>query len=113
MHQIFPIAFKPYLTQATIFLGSISGHENIPHQWLRHDGDTLFRYLENAGDVSLAAETRGSSFAVKETVYAGYVQAAIEKDFAPWFIDVHAGLRAEYTDVKVSGVDEQLSALVI
>ena len=46
-------------------------------------------------------------------MYAGYIQTAIEKDYAPWFIDVHAGLRAEYTDVKVSGVDEQLSALVI
>ncbi|MEC9060593.1 MAG: TonB-dependent receptor, partial [Pseudomonadota bacterium] len=108
-----PDSFQTIFDAGDDFLGSISGHENIPHQWLRHDGDTLFRYLENAGDVSLAAETRGSSFAVKETVYAGYVQAAIEKDFAPWFIDVHAGLRAEYTDVKVSGVDEQLSALVI
>ena len=108
-----PDSFQTIFDAGDDFLGSISGHENIPHQWLRHDGDTLFRYLENAGDVSLAAETRGSSFAVKETVYAGYIQTAIEKDYAPWFIDVHAGLRAEYTDVKVSGVDEQLSALVI
>lgn len=108
-----PDSFQTVFDAGDDFLGSISGHENIPHRWLRHDGDTLFSYLENAGNVNLAAETRGSSFAVKETVYAGYIQAAIEKDLAPWFIDIHAGLRAEYTNVQVSGVDEQLSALVI
>ena len=108
-----PDSFQTIFDAGDNFLGSISGHENIPHQWLRHDGSKLFTYLENTGGVSLAAETRGSSFAVKEAVYAGYIQAAIEKDYAPWFIDIHAGLRAEYTDVQVSGVDEQLSALVI
>ena len=108
-----PDSFQTIFDAGDDFLGSISGHENIPHQWLRHDGSRLFTYLENTGGVSLAAETRGSSFAVKETVYAGYIQAAIEKDYAPWFIDIHVGLRAEYTDVQVSGVDEQLSALVI
>jgi TonB-dependent receptor len=108
-----PDSFQTIFDAGDDFLGSISGHENIPHQWLKHDGSKLFTYLENTGGVSLAAETRGSSFAVKEAVYAGYIQAAIEKDYAPWFIDIHAGLRAEYTDVQVSGVDEQLSALVI
>lgn len=108
-----PDNFQSVFDAGDDFLSTISGHEHIPNQWLRHDGDTLFRFLEQAGNVSLAPETRGSSFAVKETVYAAYAQAAIEKDFAPWFVDIHAGIRAEYTDVNVTGVDEQLSALVI
>lgn len=108
-----PDSFQRVFDAGDDFLGSISGHDHIPNQWLRHDGDTLFQFLEQVGGVSLAPETRGSSFAVKETVYAAYVQTALEKDFAPWFVDIHAGLRAEYTDVKVTGVDEQLTALVI
>ncbi|WOI37759.1 TonB-dependent receptor [Alteromonas sp. CI.11.F.A3] len=108
-----PDSFQTVFDAGSGFLSSVSGHESIPHQWLQHNGATLFNFLQNNAGVSLAAETRGSSFAVEETVYATYLQFALERDLSPWFIDFRAGLRTEYTHVNVNGVDEQLSALII
>jgi iron complex outermembrane receptor protein len=108
-----PDSFQSVFNAGEGFLDSVSGHQNIPHQWLQHNGAELFTFLERSAGVSLAAEKRGSSFAVKETVYASYAQLTVEKEVSPWFFDFQAGLRAEYTRVNVIGVDEKLSALVI
>ncbi len=108
-----PLSFQTRFNAGDSFLSSVSGSDTIPHQWLRHDGPQLFSYLEALGNVDLSPVRRGNSYSVSEKVWAGYVNTSLELPLSNWFLSANLGMRAEYTQVSVSAVNEVLSRLVI
>lgn len=108
-----PDSFQSVFLAGDDFLDSVSGHQNIPKQWLRHDGGQLFQFLEDTGDVSLDAVTRGNSFNIEEETIAAYFNLVYSKEFSNWYLTANAGLRYEKTNVLVQGFNEQLVSLVI
>lgn len=108
-----PDSFQRLFNAGDDFLDQVSGHDGIPHQWLRHDGPQLFAFLEDAGGVDLSAVKRNNSFVINEKTYALYADLTYEWDFSFLYVVAHTGLRLAHTDVAVSGVNEQLDSLVI
>ncbi|XOV79902.1 MAG: TonB-dependent receptor [Aestuariibacter sp.] len=108
-----PDDFQSIFSAGDNFLNSISGHRFIPKQWLQHNGQQLFDFLEQQSDVSLEAVQRGNSFEVQEDVYAAYIDTVLSYDWRDVALTSHLGLRYEYTDVSVQGFNEQLLSLVI
>lgn len=108
-----PDSFQTVFNAGDDFLDSVSGHQFIPNQWLRHDGEQLFAFLEQAGDVDLSAVQRGSSFEVSESVFATYLDMVFQQDFLNISLTGHMGVRYESTQVEVNGFAEQLQRLDI
>lgn len=108
-----PEHFQSVFLAGEGFLAGISGHENIPKVWLRHDGAQLFQFLEQASEVSLEAVRRGNSFTIEEETLAAYANLVYRQEFEHAFLTGHIGLRYEHTDAVIQGVDEQLLSLVI
>lgn len=108
-----PDIFQQQFDAGNGFLSSVSGHQNIPKQWLRHDGEQVFAYLEQVSGISFDAVKRDSSYRVSEKVFANYVQANLEISLSEVFITSQLGLRVEKTQVDVDGVDVDLLALTI
>lgn len=108
-----PDDFQTVFNAGSDFLNSVSGHEYIPKQWLRHDGEQLFDYLQQAGNVDLSAVQRGSSFEVSESIFASYVDALVHLQINDMDLTSHLGLRYEATQVEVQGFSEQLLRLDI
>ncbi|WP_281301017.1 MULTISPECIES: TonB-dependent receptor [unclassified Iodidimonas] len=95
------------------FLGGIKGSERLFTQILVHDPEALIAFLENESGVSFDAVRRGNSFAVAEETFSGYLEMEFAGEFMGRPIDVVAGVRAEATDVGVSGTDEPITRLSI
>ncbi|UAA40390.1 TonB-dependent receptor [Paraneptunicella aestuarii] len=95
------------------FLSGISGHENIPHQWLRHDQQQLLAFLQTNTEQNLNAQLRSHSFSVQEDISAGYINAHWQQDWQLWDFSMQTGVRFEQTDVSVSGTESPLLELVI
>lgn len=108
-----PDSFQTKFSAGSDFLSGISGNNNIPKEWLRHDGQQLFRFLEQASDISFAAVQRNNSFAIKEQVFGAYAEVEYQFDIANMPLTVLAGLRFENTDIDVTGVEATLQALTI
>ena len=109
-----PDAFQSVFLAGNGFLSGVSGHENIPKVWLRHDGEQLFQFLEQAGDVSLDAVTRGNSFHLEEETLASYVNWVFNKPIShSVYFTGNMGVRYEHTQASINGFDERLLSLVI
>ncbi|MCY7297330.1 TonB-dependent receptor [Alteromonas sp. a30] len=108
-----PNDFQSVFLAGEGFLAGISGHENIPNIWLRHDGEQLFRYLEQVGDVDLDAVTRGNSFDLQEQTLASYIDLVFNRTFSHSDLSGHLGVRYEQTNTRMTGFNERLLDLVI
>lgn len=108
-----PDEFQTVFNAGNDFLDSVSGHEFIPKQWLRHDGEQLFAFLEQTGGVDLSAVQRGSSFEVDENIFASYIDAVLHQQLYGMELTSHVGIRYETTQVEVQGFSEQLLRLDI
>lgn len=108
-----PDNFQTRFDAGSDFLDSVSGHQFIPNQWLRHDGEQLFSFLEQSGDVDLSAVRRGNSFEVSESVFSSYIDVATIYEINDMTLTNLLGLRYESTKVEVQGFSEQLLRLDI
>lgn len=108
-----PDSFQTLFDAGDDFLKDVSGSEGIPTQWLRHEGQQLFSYLQQASGISLQAAPRANSFAVEEQYLASYMQADFSVEWDKMLLTSQAGLRYEDTKVEVSGIEADLIGLTI
>lgn len=108
-----PDEFQQVFSAGDDFLSSVPGHQWIPKQWLRHDSQQLFAYLESFGETDLGATKRGSSFTVTEQVQGAYIDFVLNHTLLDNPVTLHSGLRYEHTRVHISGFIEQLQRLDI
>lgn len=108
-----PDNFQSVFSAGGDFLGSVSGNGGIPKQWLRHDSQQLFGFLETQGQTDLGVEKRGNSFAVTEQIHAVYLDVIVNQALLATPFTLHAGLRYERTQVGIEGFSEELQRLDI
>lgn len=108
-----PDIFQTRFDAGEDFLSGISGNQGIPKQWLRHNGEELFSFLESVSGTSFDAVQRNNSFIIKEHVYAAYVQGDFYAEIGDMLATVGAGIRFEATDISVSGIEADLIELTI
>ena len=95
------------------FLSDVSGSGRMPTQWLAHDGEGQFAFLEQVSGQSMDAVRRNNSIAVEETTISAYVELDFEGELAEKPIYIVGGMRIEQTDVDVSGTAAPLESLSI
>lgn len=95
------------------FLSGVSGHGRMPHQWLRHNGEAQFAYLEGISGLSFDAVKRDNSFVVDEDTMSVYVELEFAGEIAGKRISAISGARYETTDVKVNGTQAPVIRLDI
>ncbi len=95
------------------FLSGVSGSDRLFTQWLAHNGEAQFAFLEEVSGLNFDAERRGISYEVEESTISGYVQGEFSDDVAGMPFTAVAGVRLEGTDVSVNGTDEPITRLVI
>lgn len=95
------------------FLGDVSGSGRMPTQWLAHDGEAQFAYLEQVSGQSFDAIQRNNSIAIEEETLAAYVELDFEGTLADKPLFITGGVRIEQTDVDVSGTSAPLVGLTI
>ena len=101
------------------FLSDVSGSGRMPTQWLAHDGEAHFAYLEqayqqaNGESVSFDAVRRNKSFEVTEDNIAFYIEMDFEGELAGMPIFATGGIRYEQTEVDVAGTDAPVQGLTI
>ena len=108
-----PDKFQTVFDAGNDFLSGVSGSEFLPKSWLRHDGETLFNFLESVSDINFDAVIRNNSFTVAENVTSAYIegqQRAIWRDIE---LFSKYGVRYENTDIVVTGFESDLLALTI
>ena len=108
-----PDIFQSRFDAGEDFLSGISGHQELPKSWLRHDGEALFAFLESVSGQSFDAVQRDNSFTIEEKVQGAYLQADFSTEVKEMLATVEIGMRFEATDVTVSGIDSDLIALRI
>jgi TonB-dependent receptor len=108
-----PDNFQTIFDAGDDFLSGISGSENIPSQWLQHDGNLLFSFLEKSNGISLAALPRNNSFTINEQYVASYVQVNFNLELADMLLTAQSSLRYEDTKVMASGMEANLVELTI
>lgn len=101
------------------FLSDVSGSGRMPTQWLAHDGEANFAFLEqyfqgvNGQAISFDAARRNNSFEVEEETIAAYLELDFEGELAGMPIFSTAGFRYEQTDVTVTGTEAPINGLTI
>ena len=101
------------------FLSSVSGSGRMPTQWLAHDGEAHFAFLEqyyasvNGDSISFDAVRRNNSFEVQEETLAAYLELDFEGEVAGMPIFTTGGVRIETTDVTVVGTEAPIQGLTI
>ncbi|VAW07373.1 TonB-dependent receptor [hydrothermal vent metagenome] len=95
------------------FLSGVSGSDRLFTRWLSHDGEAQFAFLEGVSGLNFDAVRRGSSYTVKERTISGYVETDFAGEIASMPLSAVAGVRAETTNVTISGTDEPITQLVI
>ncbi|MFT6899009.1 MAG: iron complex outermembrane receptor protein [Paraglaciecola sp.] len=108
-----PNSFQTHFFAGDDFLKGTSGSEYLPKNWLRHDGEQLFQFLENASGISFDAVLRNNSFSVKEDVMAAYAELDFSAQWANMRLSVLTGLRYESTDTDVVGIETDLLKLTV
>ncbi len=108
-----PDNFQTIFHAGNDFLSGISGSEFLPKRWLRHDGETLFNFLESASDINFDAVIRDNSFTVIESVMSAYLQGQQRLRWHDIEITSQYGVRYENTDIVVTGFESDLLALTI
>ena len=95
------------------FLSGVSGHGRMPHQWLRHNGEAQFAYLEGLSGLNFDAVKRDNSFVVDEDTLSIYLELEFAGEIAGKRISAISGARYESTDVKVKGTQAPVIRLDI
>jgi len=95
------------------FLADVSGSGRMPTQWLQHDGEAQFAYLESVSGENFDAVRRNNSFTVEEETLSAYIELDFAGELAGRPISATAGARLEATDVDVSGTAAPLIGLTI
>ena len=108
-----PDNFQTVFDAGNDFLSGVSGSESLPTQWLRHDGETLFNFLESASDINFDAVIRNNSFTVTENVTSAYFQGQQRSRWRGIELSSIYGVRYENTDIVVTGFESDLLALTI
>ncbi len=95
------------------FLSDVSGSGRMPTQWLAHDGEEQFAYLESVSGRNFDAVKRDNSFVVEEDTIAFYLEADFAGELASMPVSSTAGVRVESTDVTVTGTEAPVTGLRI
>ncbi len=95
------------------FLDGVSGNERLFTQWLAHNGEDQFAFVEQVSGLSFDAVRRDNSFEVTEKTYAAYVDFDFAGAIGDMPITVNAGVRFEKTDVSVVGTQAPVQSLTI
>ncbi len=95
------------------FLSGVSGSGLMPTQWLAHDGEAHFAYLEQASGADFDAMRRNKSFEVEEQTLSLYVEGEFETEVGDMLLMATAGLRYESTETTVAGTDSAVTGLNI
>lgn len=110
---IIPAASQYVFDAGSDFLSGISGAGRMPTQWLAHDGEAHFAYLEQQSGADFDAKRRNNSFDVTEDIQALYVEAEFETEIGDMLLTTNAGLRYESTETEVTGTDAVITGLTI
>lgn len=114
-----PAGFQYIFDAGSDFLGDVSGSGRMPTQWLAHDGEAHFAYLEqyyadnNADSISFDAVRRNNSFTVNEDTLAAYLELDFEGELAGSPFSATTGVRIESTDTEVDGTTAPVTGLNI
>jgi iron complex outermembrane receptor protein len=108
-----PDDFQAVFDAGNEFLRGVSGSEFLPKRWLRHDGETLFNFLESGSDINFDAVIRNNSFTVTESVTSAYLQGQQRSRWRDIELSSIYGVRYENTDIVVTGFESDLLALTI
>lgn len=95
------------------FLSGVSGSGRMPTQWLAHDGEAQFAYLESTSGKNFDAVKRDNSFVVDEDSISFYLESEFAGDLSGMPISAIGGVRVESTDVKVRGTEAPVTGLRI
>ncbi len=95
------------------FLSGVSGSGRMPTQWLAHDGEAQFAYLESTSGKNFDAVKRDNSFVVDEDTISFYLESEFAGDLNGMPISAIGGVRVESTDVKVRGTEAPVTGLRI
>jgi TonB-dependent receptor len=108
-----PDDFQTAFDAGDDFLSDVSGSEFLPKYWLRHDGETLFSFLESVSDINFDAVIRNNSFTVTEKVTSAYLEGQQELQWRDIEFSSKYGVRYENTAIVVTGFESDLLALTI
>ena len=108
-----PDNFQTVFDAGNHFLNGVSGSEFLPKRWLRHDGETLFSFLESVSDINFDAVMRNNSFTVTEKVTSAYLEGQQGSEWRDMEFTTQYGVRYENTDIVVAGFESDLLALTI
>jgi iron complex outermembrane receptor protein len=108
-----PENFQTVFDVGSHFLSGVSGSEFLPKQWLRHNGEALFGFLESVSDINFDAVIRNNSFTVSEKVMSAYLEGQQRSQWRDIEFSSKYGLRYENTNIVVSGFESDLLALTI
>lgn len=101
------------------FLSDASGSGRMPTQWLAHDGEANFAFLENYyastndDTLSFDAVKRNNSFETTESIVAAYVELTFGGEIADMPIQMTSGVRLEETSTDVDGTTAPVTGLTI
>ena len=108
-----PDDFQSVFDAGNDFLTGVSGSELLPKRWLRHDGETLFGFLESVSDVTFDAVIRNNSFSINESVTSVYIEGQQAAQWKGIEFSSKYGVRFENTQIMVTGFESDLLALTI
>jgi TonB-dependent receptor len=95
------------------FLSDVSGSGRMPTQWLAHDGEAQFAYLESTSGKNFDAVKRDNSFVVEEDTLSFYLESEFAGDLSGMPVSAIGGVRVESTDVTVTGTEAPVTGLRI
>lgn len=95
------------------FLSGVSGSGLMPTQWLAHDGEAHFAFLEQQSGADFDAVRRNKSFEVTEETTSLYVEGEFETELSGMLLMATAGVRYESTETEVAGTDSAVTGLDI
>lgn len=101
------------------FLSDVPGSGRMPTQWLTHDGEQHFDFIEdyyqdvNGEPLDLDAVRRNNSYEVTEDTLSAYLEVDLAGSLADMPISATAGVRLEDTDTEVDGTDAPITGLEI
>ena len=95
------------------FLSGVSGSGLMPTQWLAHDGEAHFAFLEQTSGADFDAKRRNNSYEVSEDTLSLYVEGEFEHEINDMLLTMVAGARYEDTTTEVKGTEDTFVELSI
>jgi TonB-dependent receptor len=110
---VIPVDMQYIFNAGNDFLDDVSGSGRMPTQWLAHNGEEQFAYLESVSGRNFDAVKRDNSFVVEEETIAFYLESDFAGELAGMPVSSTAGVRVESTDVTVTGTEAPVTGLRI